>query len=404
MKRLFVCLGYPCAGKSTMADFLFKSVGNCSIIQVDDFLTREYSTELKIKSKFSKKILKDQYGQVLIKSLNFLSDQIDEGAADNIIIDGPFSEPKRRRLLLHIVKNKVDSIYFISIECRDKLVWMNRLSDKNKFNEYIEVAISYRNNFIRPNLYELLQVKNGFNLYIISLDTSRNDWELIEATQNSNGKNFLLNKFKNGTADDVSTLDLEDYKSVTNNITHLEKRNDIFLNINLTLFIAVLSVFIRFLGEPKIHVLLIPIIYVHWISFRYYTANRKLIVAYQAYLKNFYERKMAFGWFSYSQKFRELSYKKKIANLRLRKHFSPDSYYSILLILNTLFLWGSIITKNPFNNLSVLDSFRFLFSGDLESISYIVHSAITIYFIISIAKSLGWHELFEKSSKKWERM
>jgi hypothetical protein len=321
---------------------------------------------------------------------------------DSIIIDAPLIDKNRRKALFEVLsKLKIKNLIFLQIECKSNKVWKERILLKSKDIGF-EIFEEYRKNFryLNKNEFESLQYDN---FQIIKIDTSKNYLSIKEnCTVNTKNEHAInINKLLNmGTSetDDLQGLELENYKMLVTYISDINKKIDLYIKLNLTLFVVVITFIIGNLSTPMIKYAFIPLTLINWISYKYFDANHRLLVTMQAHLAQSYEKFIKNGWYIKSLKFRESKSKKE----KKKKYFSPINFYGFLIILSLVFY--SFITANDLiissDNLFIDFDSKFdldLFINIIVSIIYLV---IGIYASVKILSYPDWPSTFKKKYDK----
>jgi adenylate kinase family enzyme len=404
MNNIFVCFGYAASGKSTIAHQLALET-DYKIFAVDNYSA---SSTTSTKNSFSNDVEKfksDKYGLIFYNMLIDISTQsfcLD----DSIIIDAPLIDENRRKALFEVLSNmKIKNLIFFQVECKSTKVWKERLLLKSKDIKF-EIFEEYRNNFEHLHKYEFESLQYA-NFQIIKIDTSKNHFSIKENyTVNTDNKDAInINKLLNMETSEINNshaLELENYKMLVAYISDINKKIDLYIKLNLTLFVVVITFIIGNLSTPMIKYAFIPLTLINWISYKYFDANHRLLVTMQAHLAQSYEKYLKNGWYIKSLKFRESKSKKE----KKKKHFSPINFYGFLIVLSLVFYL--FITANDLiiNRDSLFIDFDSDFNLDLfvNIIISIIYIAIGIYASVKILSYPDWPSTFKQKYDKLDKL
>jgi hypothetical protein len=199
-------------------------------------------------------------------------------------------------------------------------------------------------------------------------------------------KKMAIKDYNNG----YNQLDVEEYKMTAAYILELQKKNDFYIKLNITAFMAGLTLIIT---KPSLasnsKFLLILLVFINYNSYKYFTANNKLLISFQAFLANTYEQVMNFGWYKTSKVLRD-----QFDQGKDEEYFSPVKFFHVLISISAIIyflIYGFEIfqTENYFH----FDSSKNL---DIVKIFNAIISVVFLFYTCCKLKEINKYESWPK--------
>lgn len=396
MSKVYIFFGYPGTGKTNLSRCFSEQLG-AKLFSVDDYRSIPPKGKSNLSSDYLEKLKGDEFGSIYYSFLTHIH-SINVLENSSIIIDAPLIDKKRRKALFEVLgKFKIQNLYLFQMQCSDIVLWKTRIL--NKGTEIDECVFEeYKEKFNELEEFEL-EILNYNCMVAYNIDTSQSNSKQILFFDGKQSLDFINNILNNEQMESHKELNVENYKMITTYISDINRKIDVYIKLNLTLFIAVMTFIISNLPNTYIKYAFIPLTLINWISYKYFNANNRLLVTMQAHIANTYEKYLEYGWYIKSLQFRE----SKPIKEKNKKKFSPINFYGFLIAFSVgayiiLFTWELIKNKNKIIiDFSLPIDYQLAFNFTITGLFLI----LGIIAFIKIIRYPDWPSLFKQKHQKF---